>query len=145
MIARIRKSIDENEEGFTLIELLVVVIIIGILAAIAIPVYLNQQKKAQDAATQSDAQVVGMEVATWYVDNTAIPFLGQATGVYSLGTATPGVKIGNSSPNVTLVGAVGGTNNTDWSVCFTNAKGANNYKYSAAAGLEKKTLSATTC
>ncbi|WP_407343045.1 prepilin-type N-terminal cleavage/methylation domain-containing protein [Pengzhenrongella phosphoraccumulans] len=54
MLARIRKSIDEKEEGFTLIELLVVIIIIGILAAIAIPVFLNQRQKGWDAAIKSD-------------------------------------------------------------------------------------------
>jgi type IV pilus assembly protein PilA len=44
----------EKDQGFTLIELLVVIIIIGILAAIAIPVFLNQRKKGWDAAVQSD-------------------------------------------------------------------------------------------
>ena len=73
MLARIRKAMDENEQGFTLIELLVVMIIIGILAAIAIPVFLNQRKKAEDAAAKSDVSTIGKEMATYYIDNEAYP------------------------------------------------------------------------
>ena len=53
MLARIRKAMDENEQGFTLIELLVVMIIIGILAAIAIPVFLKQREKGYKADMKS--------------------------------------------------------------------------------------------
>jgi type IV pilus assembly protein PilA len=69
MLARIRKAQDENEGGFTLIELLVVIIIIGILAAIAIPVFLNQRKKAVDASIKSDLRTAATALETYFTDN----------------------------------------------------------------------------
>jgi type IV pilus assembly protein PilA len=69
MLTRIRKAMDEREGGFTLIELLVVIIIIGILAAIAIPVFLNQRQKGYDAQAKSDLKNGATAEETWLTDN----------------------------------------------------------------------------
>lgn len=73
MLTRIMKPRSERESGFTLIELLVVVAIIGILAAIAIPVFLNQRNTARNASVESDLRNLATVMETAYTQNGAYP------------------------------------------------------------------------
>ena len=72
MLARMRRSVNKGEDGFTLIELLVAhswqSSSIGILAAIAIPVFLNQRKKARETSAKADVSTIGKELSAYYVD-----------------------------------------------------------------------------
>lgn len=69
-IVDFRRSLKEtSEEGFTLIEILVVILIIGILASIAIPVFLNQRQTANDAAVKSDVKSLAMVIQSSVTSN----------------------------------------------------------------------------
>jgi prepilin-type N-terminal cleavage/methylation domain-containing protein len=82
---------ERQDKGFTLIEVLVVVIIIGILAAIAIPIFLHQREKAVDASAKSDARVIATQLESFHTDTEVYP----SAADYSF--TTPRVTIGDET------------------------------------------------
>src|SRR5215210_3466784 len=68
MLHKLRQR-AQSEGGFTLIELLVVILIIGILAAIALPAFLNQKEKGQDTEAKSGVRTMQTAIETYYTDN----------------------------------------------------------------------------
>jgi prepilin-type N-terminal cleavage/methylation domain-containing protein len=129
MLARIRKAQEEHEGGFTLIELLVVIIIIGILAAIAIPVFLNQRKKAVDASMKSDLRTVATAEETYFVDNQAYVAVSPATANPTIGDVV------KTSPNNTITvtlnyGGVAGT----YCALANNSNGTQDWVYKSDQG-----------
>jgi len=136
IITRLRAK--KEDEGFTLIELLVVVVIIGVLVAIAVPVYLNYRKGAADKSAESDVRGAISAVEQFYTSN---------------GNVYPATTSGTAGAAITLTAMANGTAGTitlsdktqlgynlnvsglSYLICGNNTGGSGKwYVYDSAAG-----------
>ena len=146
IINRLRTK--KQDEGFTLIELLVVVVIIGVLVAIAVPVYLNYRQGAADKSAQSDVRGAVSAVEQFYTNNSnKYPTdIAATTGTDGKVTLTRGAGSTESSVNLSDGTTLQFKNNTTtYVICATNSNGTTGkvYVYNSNGGSVKTSESST--
>jgi type IV pilus assembly protein PilA len=116
MILKLRERMANREEGFPLIELLVVMLIIGILAAIAIPTFFNQRNKASDSSAKEMAHTAQVAAETIATDNNG-DYTSVAPG--ALNTIDKSILTAPGNPAKPYASTASGTTNS-WSVTITS-------------------------
>jgi type IV pilus assembly protein PilA len=139
-----RMRAKKGDEGFTLIEILVVVVIIGVLVAIAVPVYLNYRQGAADKSAQSDVRGAISAVEQFYTNNgnqypAAVTTGDNSTGTVptftlaAIGTGTAGTVTLSDKTKLTVY--VASATATSYKICANNGGGSGKwYLYDSSVG-----------
>ncbi len=138
MILKLRERMANREEGFTLIELLVVMLIIGILAAIAIPTFFNQTNKSKDASAKSMAHTAQTAMESYGVDNGGV-YTGASPA--NLNTIEKSLTTAAPAPYLSAAAAVG-AGGTGWTITVTS-KTSNTFTIAKDATTGQLTFSCT--
>jgi len=136
MLQKLRRRAEE-EKGFTLIELLVVILIIGILAAIAIPAFLNQRGKAYDAAAKSQVKTAQTAMETYATDHNGT-YTSNKSDLVAIEPTLGDTGTGSSLTTVT------GTSTTGYTLTSTAASTGDAFTLKDTSGTVTRTCAAGT-
>ena len=144
LLRKLRAERADGDRGFTMIELLVVVVIIGVLVAIAIPLYLNYRKGAENKSAASDLRGGISAVEQYYTENGNV-YPATTVGTAGANMVFGGAGIVSQTISVSPGNTISFENNTaSYVLCGLNSNGGIVYGYNSAnGGSVKKTSYAT--